>query len=185
MAQNTPRGTPARVLVILALLIGLVVVSAWRDALRREATSGVRFPTALGDAGIFRATPAPMELTQGGTTIRLAAGLRTVTLRDDQMFRVDSPMAAGLKFSLFTRTENPASQADPKLYARTAPDRYRRITASLAPAAPRSPSLLPPLVPFLDPDALPSPPRAIPLEAGTGETGESGKSAGLGEFAPP
>jgi hypothetical protein len=36
MAQNTARGTPAKVLLLFALLTGAVAVSAWRDWLRRD-----------------------------------------------------------------------------------------------------------------------------------------------------
>ena len=46
MAHNTARGTPARVLLLFALLAGGVTVAAWRDSLRRTELEHVAWPTA-------------------------------------------------------------------------------------------------------------------------------------------
>lgn len=136
MAQNLPRGTPARVLVLLTLLIGLVVVSAWRDALRRDRDTWVRFPTALGDTGLLKQGHLPVTLTTGGKTVSLTTGGQTLHRRDDRMFRVTAGEGAGLPFTLFTSRENLVNDEDPKLYARTAPHLFQRLHARLGPGSP-------------------------------------------------
>lgn len=135
MAQNLPRGTPARVLVLLTLLIGLVVVSAWRDALRRDRDTWVRFPTALGDTGLLKPSQLPVTLTTGGKTVSLTIGGQALHRRDDRMFRVAAGEGTGLPFTLFTNRENLVSDEDPKLYARTAPHLFQRLHARLGPVS--------------------------------------------------
>lgn len=154
MAQNLPRGTPARVLVILTLLIGLVVVSAWRDALRRDRDTWVRFPTALGDTGLLQPGHLPVTLDTGGKTVLLTAGGPGLHRRDDRMFRVLTDAGTGLPFTLFTTKESLGTEEDPKLYARTAPHRFQRLRARLGPAATAG-------APLTDP---PSNPRPAPAE---------------------
>lgn len=136
MAQNLPRGTPARVLVLLTLLIGLVVVSAWRDALRRDRDTWVRFPTALGDTGLLKPGQLPVTLTTGGKTVSLTTGGQALHRRDDRMFRVAAGEGTGLPFTLFTSRENLVNDEDPKLYARTAPHLFQRLHARLGPGSP-------------------------------------------------
>lgn len=136
MAQNIPRGTPARVLVLLALLLGLVVVSAWRDALRREASTWLRHPTALGDTRLFLRGEAPVRLNTGGSMILLTAGAATMHRRDDRMYRVATGFGENLPFSIFSKTENFESEAEPRLYARIAPHQFLRLRATIDPPGP-------------------------------------------------
>lgn len=131
MAQNLPRGTPARVLVLLTLLTGLVTVSVWRDALQRPGNTWVRYPTALGDTGLLQPGNLPATLATGGGRVTLSAAGPPSSRRDDRMFRVRTGMEAMLPFSLFTAEEDLAANPDPKLYARTAPHTYQRLRAVL------------------------------------------------------
>ena len=163
MAQNLPRGTPARVLVLLALLMGLVAVSAWRDALRRDAANWIRHPTALGDTGFFVPGQAPVQLTTGGKAITLTAGKAPFHRRDDRMYRVTTGFGDNLPFSVFSTKETLETEAEPRLYARTAPHQFLRLRAALtASTVPSSTS--PPLVP-VPLRTLPETPvrKAIPL----------------------
>lgn len=162
MAQNLPRGTPARVLVLLTLLTGLVVVSAWRDALGRETNTGVRYPTALGDAGLLLPGQLPAHLQTGGRHFTITSGGPTFHRRDDRMFRVLTGAPEGLPFSLFTTRETLPDEAEPKLYARTAPQQYLRLRASLHPSG------APVATPSRPVPASPQPPapKAIPLAPG-------------------
>ena len=137
MAQNIPRGTPGRVLVILALLMGVVVVSAWRDALQREAATWIRHPTALGDPGLLVRGQPPVQLTTGGKTITLTAGNVPFHRRDDRMFLVTTGFGESLPFSVFSTRETLETEAEPKLHARTGPHQFLRLRAELA--APRAP----------------------------------------------
>ena len=163
MAQNIPRGTPARVLVLLALLLGLVVVSAWRDALRRDAATWLRHPTALGDTGLFLRGQAPVRLNTGGKTILLTAGAATMHRRDDRMFRVTTGFGENLPFSIFTTTEYFASETEPRLYARIAPHQFLRLRAALDVPGQQPGEVPGPLViPFPPATALPVR-KAVPL----------------------
>ena len=163
MAQNIPRGTPARVLVLLALLMGLVAVSAWRDALRRDAATWVRHPTALGDTGFFIPGLPPVQLTTGGKAITLTAGAAPFHRRDDRMFRVITGFGESLPFSVFSTKETLESETEPRLYARTAPHQFLRLRAALVAPEARPATLLPPL--SAAPRPAPEPPvrKAIPL----------------------
>ena len=149
MAQNLPRGTPGRVLVLLTLLTGLVAVSAWRDALRRETDAWVSHPTAVGDGDLLRPEPLPARLMRRGKALSLQAAGPPSARRDDRMFRVLVGAGAELPFSLFTAREHLEAEADPKIYARLAPGQFVRLRVSVAsgpsaPAAARSPAALAP-----------------------------------------
>jgi hypothetical protein len=145
MAQNLPRGTPGRVLVLLAMLTGLVVVSAWRDALRREtlrreATQrgeghpGIRHPTALGDAGLLDPGQLPLYLQAAGKNFTLSAGGPIYHRGDDRMFRVLTGEQAGFPFTLFSTHETISSETEPRLFARKAPHQYLRLRTRLVQA---------------------------------------------------
>jgi hypothetical protein len=137
MAQNLPRGTPARVLVLLSLLTGLVTVSVWRDALQRPGHTWVRYPTALGDTGLLKPGQLPVNLETPGGRVVLSAGGTPLRRGDHRMFRVRTEMEPMLPFTLFTTVENLAATPDPKLYARTAPHEFLKLRAQvLDPAAP-------------------------------------------------
>ncbi len=159
MAQNIPRGTPARVLVLLTMLVGLVVVSAWRDALQRDTGAWVRYPTALGDTGLLLPGQLPVRLDAGGKIVTLTAGGPAFHRRDDRMFRVATGAGAGLVFTLFSSKEILSADAEPKLYARTAPHQYVRLRAKLGGTPPS-------LVTPGELRATPGPPvlKAIPVE---------------------
>lgn len=168
MAQNTPRGTPARVLVLLALLLGLVAVSAWRDALRREATTWLRHPTALGDTALFLRGQAPARLNSGGKSILLTAGAATLHRRDDRMFRVTTGLGENLPFSLFTATEHFEAETEPRLYARIAPHQFLRLQATLQDSSQAPDSAARPLgLPAIPREDLPVR-KAVPLDPETG-----------------
>ncbi len=164
MAQNLPRGTPGRVLVLLALLMGVVVVSAWRDALRREENTWVRHPSALGDTGLMAPGQPPVLLETGGKIFTLTPGSVPLHRRDDRMFRVMASAGAALPFSVFTTSETFAAGSDPKLYARTAPHQFLRLRATLQPPGTPAPAMLPaPAPPAAAGEERPVP-KAIPVE---------------------
>jgi hypothetical protein len=161
MAQNIPRGTPARVLVLLTMLVGLVVVSAWRDALQRDTGTWVRYPTALGDTGLLLQGQFPVRLDAGGKIVTLTAGGAAFHRRDDRMFRVVTGAGVGLDFTLFSSKEILSADAEPKLYGRTGPHQYVRLRAKMGGSA----------TSLVAPGALrvtPEPPvlKAIPVEPG-------------------
>ncbi|RYD38670.1 MAG: hypothetical protein EOP86_00135 [Verrucomicrobiaceae bacterium] len=132
MAQNLPRGTPARVLVLLTLLTGLVVVSAWRDALQRDRAVWLNYPTALGDNAYCRLDQFPVRVKAEGQVVRLApADGKVLRLRDDRMFRLRPGPGDSLPFQLYTAVENPASTSDAPLYARTGPGQFIQLQAGL------------------------------------------------------
>ena len=163
MAQNLPRGTPARVLVLLALLIGLVAVSAWRDALRRGAATWVHHPTALGDTGLILPGQPPVRLTMGGKAITLTTGAAIFNRRDDRMFRVVTGFGENLPFNVFSTRETLGAEAEPRLYARLAPNQFVRLRANLDGPGAHSDGLAPP--PSVLPPPVPETPvlKAIPL----------------------
>jgi len=145
MAQNLPRGTPGRVLVLLAMLTGLVVVSAWRDALRRETLRreaaqrgeghpGIRHPTALGDPGLLGPGQLPVYLQAAGKNYTLSAGGPIYHRGDDRMFRVLTGEQAGFPFTLFSTYETISAETEPRLYARKAPHQYLRLRTRLVQA---------------------------------------------------
>ena len=169
MAQNLPRGTPARVLVLLALLLGLTAVSTWRDALQRDTASWVRHPTALGDASLFLPGQAPARLSTDGKNIILIPSKSALHRRDDHMFRVTTGFGESLPFSVFSTRSTLQTEAEPRLYARTAPHTFRRlrVTTHLPhtpanPAHPVSPVI--PVSPVSPPLASPAKPSPSPPE---------------------
>ena len=94
MAQNTPRGTPARVLILFALLTGAVVVAAFRDSLTENADR-ISYPTAVGDFTYHTAgtEPPPIPVEGGVLTLREDVTDR-LQRRDDRMWRV--PLAVSV-----------------------------------------------------------------------------------------
>lgn len=133
MAQNLPRGTPARLLVLLTLLTGLAAVSAWRDALQRDRAVWVNYPTALGDTAFFRADRLPLDVEVGGQVVRLTAqaGEKPAAFRDDRMFRIGPGLSDGLPFQIYSSVGNPAEYAEVPLFARAAPGKFVRLQAGL------------------------------------------------------
>jgi hypothetical protein len=124
MAQNSPRGTPARVLIIFSLLAGAVVVSALRDS--RLANSGrVRYPTAVGDISYYTPGSSPLQIAVHGSVFVLneESGER-LRLRDDLMFRV--PLAVP-EPRLYTSTSSFREDEVPPLYLKVADGEYVRV----------------------------------------------------------
>lgn len=157
MAQNLPRGTPARVLVLLTLLTGLVVVSAWRDALQRDRAVWLNYPTALGDDAYCRPDQFPVQVEAEGQVVRLApADGKVLRLRDDRMFRLGPGPGDSLPFQLYTTVENPGSATDAPLYARTGPGKFIQLQAGL-----EDKSRLPPVSSAAPPE-MPGPPLPAP-----------------------
>ncbi|MES2707008.1 MAG: hypothetical protein V4726_10450 [Verrucomicrobiota bacterium] len=168
MAQNIPRGTPARLLVLLTLLTGLVAVSAWRDALQRDRAVWLNYPTALGDTAYFQPALLPVQIRVGERVVQLtAAPEKPLRRRDDRMFRVAPGLGEALPFRLYTPQEHPAESGDPPLYARTAPGEFVHLQAGLqenistpAPPVRISEKVLPPPAPAGDS----FPPETVPVK---------------------
>ena len=125
MAQNTARGTPARVLLLFALLSGVVVVAAWRDALRRRDIEHVTYPTAVGDTAYYKPGSEPVKITVGDAVFTLQERPAEIRIsRDDRMFRV--PLAVPVP-RLYTVSETWPAGEIPELYLKTAPGEYQRM----------------------------------------------------------
>ena len=125
MAQNTARGTPARVLVVFALLAGGVTVAAWRDSLRRNELEHITYPTAVGDTDYYKPGFEPVSLVvQGSAFVLRELPGETHQSRDDRMFRV--PLAVPAP-RLYTPAETWAAGEVPPLYLKTAPGEYQRM----------------------------------------------------------
>src|SRR5688572_12181705 len=124
MAQNTARGTPARILIIFSLLAGAVVVSALRDSRRAESGS-IRYPTAVGDVAWFKPGSGPLQLAVHGAVFSLheESGER-LQRRDDLMFRV--PVAVP-EPRLYTTTDSFPENEVPPLYLKVADGEYVRV----------------------------------------------------------
>jgi len=153
-------------MVLLTMLIGLVVVSAWRDALRRDANTWVRHPTALGDDGLLLPGHLPVSLQAEGKIFTLTGGGPVFHRRDDRMFRVATGDQAGFPFTLFTTHESLSAEAEPRLYARKAAHQYVRLrTRLLVPGAVTPPSRPAPVPPEENPFADPAPPAQGGQEA--------------------
>ena len=124
MAQNTPRGTPARVLILFALLTGAVAVSSIQDA-RREGVFRISYPTAVGDDGYHKPDGDPLQVAVHGAIFILheVSGER-LQQRDDRMFRV--PLAVPSPRLYTTANTYPENEVPP-LYLKTADGEYQRV----------------------------------------------------------
>lgn len=121
MAQNLPRGTPARLLVILTLLVGLVMVSAWRDALQRDGAIWVTFPTALGAVDNVRPDQLPWKLEHSLPPVVVSrVGQGECEFRDEAMFRVLSERLE-IPFGIFRAGETGSKE---EYFARVGPGKY-------------------------------------------------------------
>jgi hypothetical protein len=124
MAQNTPRGTPARVLILFALLAGAVVVSSIQDA-RREGGFRIAYPTAVGDDGYYKPGGDPLQIAVNGAIFSLHEDpSERIQRRDDRMFRV--PLAVPSPRLYTTTVSFPANEVPP-LYLKTADGEYLRV----------------------------------------------------------
>lgn len=124
MAQNTARGTPARIIILFALLTGAVAVVAWRDS-QRGASSMVRYPTAIGDTTYFKSGGEPLHIAIHGSVFILAEETgELLQRRDDRMWRV--PLAVPQP-RLYTRTETFPEDEVPPLYLKTGPGEYVKV----------------------------------------------------------
>ena len=124
MAQNTPRGTPARVLILFALLTGAVVVAAFRDSLTENADR-ISYPTAVGDFIYHTAgtEPPPIPVEGGVLTLREDVTDR-LQRRDDRMWRV--PLAVSVP-RLYSPVDTFLKDEVPPLYLKTGPGEYIRV----------------------------------------------------------
>ena len=124
MAQNTARGTPARVIILFALLTGAVAVVAWRDAQRQEK-GAIRYPTAIGDMSYFKPGGEPVPVSIHGSVFSLAGETGEVLKRrDDRMWRV--PLAVPQP-RLYTTTETFPDGEVPPLYLKTGPGEFVKV----------------------------------------------------------
>lgn len=125
MAQNTARGTPARVLLLFALLTGGVVVAAWRDSLRRAELEHVTWPTAVGDTVFHKPADLPVRAAiHGGVFLLEEVPGENLQRRDDGMFRV--PLAVA-EPRLYTISESWPAGEVPPLYLKTAHGEYVKV----------------------------------------------------------
>ncbi len=131
MAQNTARGTPARVIILFALLTGAVTVVAWRDSQRGDS-GGVRYPTAIGDTTYFKPGSEALHIAIHDSVFLLAEETGEVfQRRDDRMWRV--PLAVP-RPRLYTTTETFPEDEVPPLYLKTGPGEYVKVALGKAAA---------------------------------------------------
>ena len=124
MAQNTARGTPARVIILFALLTCAVAVVAWRNSREKEA-GAVRYPTAIGDTTYFKPGGEPLQIAIHGTVFSLAEETGEVLRRrDDRMWRV--PLAVPQP-RLYTTSESFPPGEVPPLYLKSGPGEYVKV----------------------------------------------------------
>jgi hypothetical protein len=124
MAQNTARGTPARILIIFSLLAGAVVVSALRDS-RRADTGMIRYPTAVGDITYHTPGTGPLQIAVHGSIFTLSEeSAERFQRRDDLMFRVPLAMPEP---RLYTTTDTFPEHEVPPLYLKVADGEYVRV----------------------------------------------------------
>lgn len=124
MAQNTPRGTPARVLILFALLTGVTVVSALRDS-RRPGLASVSYPTAVGDTDFHRPGDRPLQIAVHGSIFSLHEEAdERLHRRDDRMFRV--PLAVSVP-RVYTTAESFSGEELPPLYLKAGHGEYVRV----------------------------------------------------------
>ncbi len=124
MAQNTARGTPARVIILFALLTCAVAVVAWRNA-QEKKTGAVRYPTAIGDTTYFKAGTEPLQVAIHGTVFSLAEETGEIMRRrDDRMWRV--PVVVSQP-RLYTTSESLPSGEVPPLYLKSGPGEYVKV----------------------------------------------------------
>ena len=124
MAQNTARGTPARVIILFALLAGAVAVVAWRYSQRIES-GAVRYPTAIGDTSYFKPGSEQWRVAIHGTVFSLAGETgELLRRRDDRMWRV--PVVVSQP-RLYTTSESLPSGEVPPLYLKSGPGEYVKV----------------------------------------------------------
>ena len=113
MVQNTPRATPAKVIIVFALLAGVVVVAALRDSQRRDRDR-ITYPTAVGDESYYKSGGEPLQIAVNGAvfTLREEPGER-FQRRDDLMWRV--PLAVPVP-RLYSTTESFPEDKVPPLF---------------------------------------------------------------------
>jgi hypothetical protein len=135
MARNTLRGTPARVLILFALLTGAVAVFSIQDA-RKEGGFRVTYPTAVGDDGYYRTGGEPPRIAVHGAVYALREDpTERIQRRDDRMFRV--PLAVSVP-RLYTTSDSYSPKEVPPLYLKTADGEYLRVELERSEADERS-----------------------------------------------
>ncbi len=124
MPQNTARGTPARVIILFALLTGGVAVLSWREAQRKEK-GAIRYPTAIGDMSYFTPGGDPVAVSIHGSNFSLSEETgELLKRRDDRMWRV--PLAVP-RPRLYTTTETFPEGEVPPLYLKTGPGEFVKV----------------------------------------------------------
>ena len=131
MASNTPRATPARVIIVFALLAGVVVVAALRDSQRTEREQ-ITYPTAVGDESYHQPGAEPLRIAVRGAvfTLHEEPGER-LQRRDDRMWRV--PLAVPVP-RLYTTAESFPEDKVPPLYLKVGSGDYLRVELEAADA---------------------------------------------------
>ncbi len=126
MPRNTPRGTPARVLVLFGLLLAAVAVFTWRQAGLRGDEFRTVLPTGAGDAVFLPKNAVPVRARiDGRLWILEPAGGAALVRRDDRMFALPVVLPGNLR--LYAKAPELPPGAVPRLYFKSAPGEYRRI----------------------------------------------------------
>ncbi len=116
MAENIPRATPGRLLLLFSLLFLAVAAATWRDAPRRESLDSVDFPTAMGDEELC----PPEALTiAGGFAARLfgeekdaiwsPTGPEAIEWPEDRLYKVGRDL--GDRFYIYQPARGPKADS--------------------------------------------------------------------------
>jgi hypothetical protein len=124
MPQNTPRGTPGRVVVLFALLSAVVAGLTLQEHRQRARRYTISYPTGMADTRCFRPGNDLPTARFEGTTYQLKAG-KHVTRRDDSVYAV--PISLDQNVRLYTDEFLPPEGKVPRFFLKLAPQEYLRV----------------------------------------------------------
>ena len=126
LPPNSPRGTPARVLVLFGLLLAAVAVFTWRQRGLYPADIRIVLPTGAGDAVFLPATATPIQAVIDGRPWLLAPSPTAILKRrDDRMYALPVVLPGNLR--LYATAPQLPADAIPRLYFKAAPGEYRLV----------------------------------------------------------
>ncbi len=138
MARNTPRGTPARILILFGMLIAAVTLFTWRQAASGLDGISVSFPTGAGDATYHKPGGPPLELLIRGQAWRLVeTTTKPLKRRDDRMHAL--PVSLPGNRRLYAKQAKLPEGKVPAVYLKLGPSEYRRMR--LLPQSAEKPTL--------------------------------------------
>ncbi len=112
-------------MIVFALLMAVVVISAWRDSHHARALCRIAWPTAVGDETFYVPDSGPFTLTASGQFLILKEdGGERLQIRDDQMWRL--PLAVST-LRIYSTGERIPADAVPALFVKIAHGEYLKM----------------------------------------------------------